>query len=93
MSQRELAERLEDGPDPSTVTRWGKGETTPSAETMLEAVSAVRAFLEPLLERASIAEEALGHVVAAQKAREAEGVGAGKDEVEALEKLLEDLDG
>ena len=85
----ELAEHFE--VKPPTVWRWANGKNTPSLDTMQKAVEEVRTRLEQLLERASLAKEALQHVVAAEKAREATGLGGAlSDKVAARESLLEE---
>lgn len=93
MSQADLAGRIE--VDQSTVARWVKGakkRREPGLERMREAVDEVWAALQPICHRASVAQEALRHVVAAEKATEEDGLGAGKEEVEALVELLEELE-
>lgn len=87
----ELAKRFD--VKPPTVWRWANGKNTPSLGTMVKAVDEVRDRLEQLLERASIAQEVLQHVVTAEKAREAAGLGGAlADEVAALDALLEGLE-
>ena len=88
----ELAELFE--VKPTTVWRWANGKNTPSLDTMQQAVEEVRNRLEQLLQRASVAQEALQHVVAAEEAYEATGLGgAHADEVAALQTLLDGLEG
>lgn len=93
MSHRELAEHEDLDVDPSTVTRWAKGETTPRPETMLAAVAIVRERLAELLNRASVAEDALEHLVAAEEAedrrRESGDPDAGQQREEEIRALTE----
>ncbi len=87
----ELAEKFK--VKPPTVWRWANGKNTPSLKTMVKAVDDVHDRLKQLLERASAAQKALHHVVTAEKAREATGLGGAlSDKVTALESLLEDLE-
>lgn len=88
LSHKELADHM--NVNPSTVTRWANGKTTPPPGKMLEAVRAVREHLQPLLDRATFAEEALGHLVAAETAQEEDGGGLVQEEVTALNEMLED---
>ena len=76
---------------PMTVWRWGSEKTTPLPETMAEAVEMVRADLEERLERADVASKVLKHVVAAERADASRRGRSRRDNVEALERLLEGL--
>lgn len=89
MPQAELAEKLQ--VDQSTVARWAKGKSPP-VETMAKAMEEVWEYLQPRFRRAEVAREAFQHLAAATVAEDADGFGAGKDEVAQLKKALAKLD-
>lgn len=93
MTQDELAKKV--GKDQSSVARWATGRM-PRPKTMLKAVKVVREYAEQLradaeriAKRATVAEQALRRLVTASGAET--GTRAHRDNVEVLERLLDDL--